>query len=316
MSENGVLKYGSGTEQNPKWAFELFQRPALNPISLCCTPIELLSNDGSNSVVATASGFFYQYAGLHFLVTNWHVVSGRNSLTYEVVSSQGYIPQRLRFYSPTLAVSNGNVRLGRKEVFVELSETAPKAFDFPPNVEGVEVDIFAIPLRSQDVIELDVNRTGYEGAERTSSIINNHLSEIKIDTRSGADCTIVGYPLRNYEVLNFPVWKSGMIASETLLGLGGRPAFLIDAAVTASMSGSPILRRARTTTVKDSATGMLVEQEATQLIGVYGGRLQSAKMEATNLGYGWYSTFIDKVIDFYWGGMIEEVKKVRGEART
>lgn len=102
------------------------------------------------------------------------------------------------------------------------------------------------------VFEKDANRSGFQGASTTTCFLNDNIFK-PIVTNVGDDCFILGYPLRNYEGLMLPIWKRGSLASETPLGLEGRPIFLVDAATTAGMSGSPIIRRVVTITA-DIAT--------------------------------------------------------------
>ncbi len=85
------------------------------------------------------------------------------------------------------------------------------------------------------------------GANTVSGFVNQNVGQ-RIVTRAGDDCFILGYPLQNYEGLKFPIWKRGSIATDTNLGLGDHPAFLVDAATTPAMSGSPIIRMAKTLT--------------------------------------------------------------------
>ena len=75
--------------------------------------------------------------------------------------------------------------------------------------------------------------------------------------------------------------------------------FLVDAATTAGMSGSPIIRKVTTFTADNKDIGALQEFSAFELIGVYAGRLQYKELAAVNLGYGWYRTMIDRAVDHY-----------------
>ena len=96
-----------------------------------------------------------------------------------------------------------------------------------------------------------------------------------------------------------PIWKRGSIASETPLGVDGRPIFLVDAATTAGMSGSPIIRKVTTLTADNRDIDALQEFSSYELIGIYAGRLEGSKLASVNIGYGWYRTMIDHAIDHY-----------------
>lgn len=296
-ANDGVLTYGIASNLSVKLATSNFVGASINGPSMCCTPIELLSNDGEDSVVATASGFFWLYDNKPYLVTNWHVVSGRSPFTGKL-RPNGFIPKKIRFFGRTFQLNNGLVKFTQPSVTIELSDELADSLTTPPQVHGTSVDIWATPVSSETVFGRDPERNGFSGAAAMSCFINERINK-KIVTRSGDDCFILGYPLRNYAGLYLPVWKRGSIASETSIGVGNYPVFLVDAATMPSMSGSPIIRRVNTVTALNTELDALEEQTAFDLIGVYAGRLESKDMLTTNLGYAWYKTLIDDVIRYY-----------------
>lgn len=296
---NGILKYGgsgSGTVSVLP-GHDNFAGAAFNGLSLSCTPIELLANDGSDTIVGTATGFFWQRGGQSYLVTNWHVVSGRNSFTRQLNPS-GYVPERIRFYGMSVATSAGVVSFRRQRWTLEWAIDMIDLLSKPPEADGQTLDIWGVPISHGVVFGRDPARTGFRGAADATCFLNDHVGA-RIVTNAGDDCFILGYPLQNYEGLMPPIWKRGSIASETPLGIEGRPVFLVDAATTAGMSGSPIIRKVTTITADNKDIGVLQEFSAYELIGVYAGRLESKQLAAVNLGYGWYKTMIDRALDHY-----------------
>src|SRR3546814_20879295 len=81
MSNDPTFAYGSIDDASVEESLANFPEAAVNPFSFCCTPIELLSNDGTDTIISTASGFFFLINGHACLVTSWHVESGRHFLT-------------------------------------------------------------------------------------------------------------------------------------------------------------------------------------------------------------------------------------------
>ena len=79
--DDGILKYGGGDTGSASNGNANFAGGFFNGLSFCCTPIELLANDGTDGVTGTATGFFWLKDGQAYLVTNWHVVTGRNAFT-------------------------------------------------------------------------------------------------------------------------------------------------------------------------------------------------------------------------------------------
>lgn len=297
--KDGVLKYGgsgSGTVSVSS-GNDNFAGAGLNGLSLSCTPIELLANDGSDTVVATATGFFWRQNGRPHLVTNWHVVSGRNAFTGELNPS-GYVPERIRFYGLSVSTNTGVVSFRRRGFTLQWAEDMIELLANAPQANGISLDIWGVPIPEGTVFGRDPARSGFNGAAEATCFLNDHVGP-RIVTNVGDDCFLLGYPLRNYDGLMPPIWKRGSIASETPLGVDGRPVFLVDAATTAGMSGSPIVRKVTTLTADNKDIGALQEISAYELIGIYAGRLESKQLAAVNLGYGWYKTMIDRALDHY-----------------
>src|SRR3546814_3355473 len=96
MSNDPTFAYGSIDDASVEESLANFPEAAVNPFSFCCTPIELLSNDGTDTIISTASGSFFLINGHACLVTSWHVVSGRHFLTHKPLSPKSYVPQRIR----------------------------------------------------------------------------------------------------------------------------------------------------------------------------------------------------------------------------
>lgn len=295
---DGVLRYGQPSTEVVDRAAGNFAGAALNALSLCCTPIELLSNDDKDTIIARASGFFWLHNNEPHLVSSWHVVSGRNPFTNTIISENGYIPRKLRFYGRNFHVEHGKVFFKQLSRTLLFDECLTEQFSEPPKLDGKPVDIWAIPISEQILFRKDNTRSGFAGASGCSCFVNE-LTGKPIVSQSGDDCFILGYPLGNYDGMMLPIWKRGSIASETNMGANDNPLFFIDSAVTPSMSGSPIFRKATLFTADNRDIGALQEFVTYDLIGVYGGRLRSAELERTNLGYGWYKSIIDFVIESY-----------------
>lgn len=293
---NGVLKYGASTFASMDAATANFVGASINTLSLCCTPIELLSNDGDETIVSTASGFFWSHEGSAYLVTNWHVVTGKNPFTGQVLSKQGYVPQKFAYYGVAYVLQDGLLEFIRERRVVTLTEAALRLFENPPLIDGQSVDIVPIAIPAGVVFGKNPAASGFSGAEKTTCFINEAGGQ-RIVTRAGDDCFILGYPLQNYEGLNLPIWKRGAISSDTNIGVGGRPIFLVDAATTPAMSGAPIVRKVGGFPVENRNIGAIEEFSAFDMIGVYAGRLESKELAATNIGYGWYKSLLPKLID-------------------
>ena len=109
-----VISYGATKPEIVNLAHENFVQPAMDVRTLCTTPIELLSKDGEERVVSSATGFFWLHNGQAYLVTNWHVVSGRDPFTGQISSPTGYTPSQFNFYGTSIEVKDGKVDIERK----------------------------------------------------------------------------------------------------------------------------------------------------------------------------------------------------------
>jgi hypothetical protein len=125
-------------------------------------------------------------------------------------------------------------------------------------------------------------------------------SQDKIATEAGDSCVILGYPLANYSKSRLPIWKRGSIATDTNMAIDGAPAFLIDAATSSAMSGSPVFRRASTAPEVHPETKVVSQLHAVEFIGVYAGRLQSKELGAINVGYCWFANQVDVAVAASW----------------
>lgn len=295
-----VLKYGGGGPDVSGMALENFSGTAFNSLSFCCTPIELLSNDGKDSVISTATGFFWRHSGVSFLISNWHVLCGRNVFTGEPCSPSGYIPRRVKFYGCSFRQKGPYLEFLRTGIIIELQDELVEKIS-SLGMSDLQFDVCALPIPDGSVFGAEEGRDGFKGAPSASCFLNENNSG-RVITHVADDCFILGYPFRNYDGLMPPVWKRGSIASEPMIGVDGRPLFLVDAATSSGMSGAPILRRVNIGWSSSEAGDR--EMEKYSFIGVYGGRLLHGGSELHGAGYGWYATLVNKAIEGYFPNLV------------
>lgn len=273
-----------------------FSAAAMHGLSFTTTPIELLSNDGEKSILGHGTGFYWKHNGNPYLITNWHVLSGRNPFTGKL-NTKGFSPRNIRYFGYTINQEGKIAIFGRKSWTIQFDEGMLSALEKAPEINGKIIDLWALPMLPGMVFDCDPSR---QFAPTLTCFINREEGN-RIASVVGDDCYMIGYPLQNYSGGMLPIWKRGSLASETNIGVDNRPMFLVDAATTSGMSGSPIIRKATTFAYKNESTGIIHENSVCELIGVYAGRLENAELQATNLGYGWYRTYIPWVIDKYAG---------------
>lgn len=276
------LEYGI-TAKEQQLTVENFPRSGLSPLSLTCTPIGLLSNDGGTRIISTGSGFFWRAASKAFMVTNWHVLSGRNVFSGELLSSTGYIPKEIQIFGVSIQRTGRDVQMVRTAKNLTLSDEFLEAVAQAPS-RGFPHDVVAIELPSELLFgKGEVEESAVRGGRYASCFINEvATSDITISV--GDDCFILGYP-PNHRVGGFmpPLWRHATVASEPLIGVGGLPVFYVDGQTSKAMSGSPIVAR------------MGAEH---RLIGVYGGRV-TGEEDVPAIGIGWYQSLIPRALEFY-----------------
>ena len=213
-----------------------------------------------------ATGFFYSAVVNNerqlFLVTNWHVVSGRNTLAPErALLSTGALPNCLRMKLLSEFGGDGKPhpdQVFHHEKFLSLYDSNGHAVWYQHALMN-EVDIAVINI-GQEFDGFDVRPI--------DEIANFWDMAISI----GDDVLVLGYPLGFSHQLEMPTWKKGCIASEPhveVVGANGR--IVIDATTRSGMSGSPVIVKAKTHYLTEGGT-VVMRPNASRLLGVYSSR--------------------------------------------
>ena len=239
-----------------------------------------------NTDLSSATAFFIRREKRLFLITNWHVVSGRNSETNECLSSTCAVPNRLK------------IRLHKQSDFIEFEDHeiplldeagAPLWIEHPEH--GRTVDVVALKVElPQHLLAMDV--------EKFIEPMNESTKESVTD-----DVFILGYPFGLSAGGIFPIWKRATIASEPAVDIANLPKMLVDTASRSGMSGSPVMlfQRRQMTLVKSSSENPDLKQfsrHRMKLIGVYSGRIGADDPESkAQLGIVWKGRVINQIIN-------------------
>ena len=246
---------------DPTSSFECqFATSSISSLSMCCTLVEHLSNDGASSVVSHGSGAFWRHGDDVYLLTARHVLSGRSPFDDTVLSSLGYIPERIAVYIARQTVEH---RWVRTRVDIILSEAGSWLED--PEFSTLRTDIAALRVAGDP--------------QQQINCMNDHADIFgELFTHVGMDCAVVGYPTTSFGGLMTPIWRRGTIASEPALPVDGKPMFLLDASTSPGFSGSPVFRRhfgPLPEQQPDGSLSIMVDSVmATKFVGIYAGRLQ------------------------------------------
>ncbi len=209
-------------------------------------PFQLLVRDQPGTIQSSASAFFFETDGALLIITNWHVVSGRNFLDGEPLKTEFREPFGLTAKLSSYSVGYGKGRsfgIVPHEIPLYCGEH-PMWFEHPDL--GPNCDVVAIPFeRPTSCPEFMHNAA-------------NRISNVRIPVEPGCTVFVIGFPHAISVGFGLSLWKSGYVASEPhydvqLAGrlreygglAGGKdiPAFFIDSQTRAGMSGSPVFGR-------------------------------------------------------------------------
>jgi trypsin-like peptidase len=251
--------------------------PSIDQYSLAAILIEMLF-DRLKLGVGTA--FIWRADEVHWLITTWRNVSGRDPKTGQHLSPTAAEPDRLK------VLFNARARLGDKlSKYVNVRSDAGAPLWLVHPTYGQKVDVVAVPLQNYDDVDMYAINT---------------LPSDDLVIQVGMDVFVLGFPF-GIATAGFPIWKRGSIASEPQLTLPPHQHLLIDTASRPGMSGSPVIRR--TWGNITTATGnTVVGSNATKLIGVYSCLLGVRDHLDTQMGLTWPASLVPEIIS---GGRVD-----------
>lgn len=240
----------------------------IDPLSCTSLRIELRV---LGKPLSTASAFVVQGSEAAHLVTNWHVLSGRNPETGELISTTGAIPDEI-------AIVHHMPKLGTWKVVTQPlldDDGEPLWIEHP---DGEAVDLAALEL---DLSDSDIQLYPF----------SLELAEHDVRLQPAMSVSIIGYPYGLATGVAFPIWKTGHIASDPDINYDGSPAFLIDATTRGGMSGSPVVYRSMGSYPSKSGA-LTIGGEVTAFFGVYSGRIH----EDVEVGRVWRPHLIHQLL--------------------
>ena len=273
---------------------------ALHHFSLATAPTQIYNAQGV--CLSEATSFFYETVESKlFLITNWHVVTGRNPTTPSS-SKTGAVPTVLK-----LKVHRKQKKVNGKTVIVtsdigELSVPInsengnnPLWIEHPKH--KFKVDVVALRIENQSEF-----REKYE-----LNVVNkwpDYHEDYDPDVMD--DVHVIGYPWGLSATAGrgggLPVYKRGCIASDPIVDFRRLPCLLIDCRTTRAMSGSPVIASHRGIFMPDGKmSGDTVIGTVSKLLGVYAGRLYSdeaiigSEENISEIGVVWKASVLEDI---------------------
>jgi hypothetical protein len=204
--------------------------------------------------LASATAFTVRWESQPYLITNWHVVTGRDPDSGQCLDKKhAAIPNAVsvRFHAKG--------RLGAWTLVDLPLQDADGRDLWLEHPMGKAIDVVAIPITT--VHNIDVH------------VLDLALADVDIVPTPAMPVSVIGYPLGLAAGESWPIWKTGHIASDPDLDYEpGRPAFLIDATTRSGMSGAPVVLRLDSYRRRNGSQ-VIGGGMATKFMGVYAGRI-------------------------------------------
>ncbi len=223
-----------------------------------------------NSVrLGKATGFIIKSKTQYYLITNWHVVTGKE------VGTKNFLPNINQ--SPNIIkISHHSNPLGN---YVVKTETLTLNFDTLYRqviFDGKLADVVAIPLK--DTIDISIFPVDYK------------ITYEPLMLSPTERISIVGFP-EGFKTKGLPIWKSGLIASETEFNPDNKPIIYIDVDGIGGMSGSPVYYISSDYLQKDLMQIHAIPAKSF-FMGIFSSGLPSIK-----ISYLWKSVFLKLFFD-------------------
>ena len=225
--------------------------------------------------LSIGTGFIWSDNNVHFLITNWHNLTGKNPTTGAHLSKTAAEPDTVTVWL------NVKGSLGRRysETF-SLRDLSGKPLWYVHPQHTNQIDVVALPIKPQ------VEPEWYA---------INRLYSFDLALHIGQDVFVLGYPF-GIGPGGYPIWKRGSIASEPEVFSPTQRFMLVDTASREGMSGSPVIRRswgmhtmANGDTLTDGGFG-------TKFVGVYSGRLATNDPLDAQLGLVWPAALVEEIV--------------------
>lgn len=225
--------------------------------------------------LASATGFSVKFGDTFYLITNWHVVAGRDADTAACLDQvNAAIPDRLVIWFHRKNSLGAWLKL---EIPLFSPEGQPLWIEHPL---GRKVDVVAVPIELPDeamIYPLDLS-----------------LALADMVVAPAMPVSVIGFPLGLVAGENWPIWKTGHVASDPDIDFQpDRPAFLIDATTRSGMSGAPVVLRLSGGYSNRDGHTIYSSGLSTKFLGVYAGRIHNA----SEIGRVWRPFVIQELLN-------------------
>jgi V8-like Glu-specific endopeptidase len=223
----------------------------------------------------SASGFFFLDKEHLFLITNKHVIYGKD-----------FAEPKIKQITIILHTDASNATIN-EQLVIELFDAYGKRKWLEHKNPTVDVLLIPITLENKKYIITPLNRTYIEDAKEFVTLFEKIV--------------VVGYPYGWYDdINNLPIIRIGHLSGPFKVGFKGNPWMIGDVITHPGMSGAPVLMYL-VNPIKRTPEGKRAISYETRflLIGVYSGQFQipHKEEERPNLITIWFPELILEILD-------------------
>ncbi len=242
-----------------------------------------------STTLATATGFLVNQDDQIFLITNRHVVTGKDNFTGEWLDKDNNVPP--------LSLTIFHHRRGDLHSWIEVPEDLYDDDGEPRWLEhsnrGGEVDVVALPLTDTSLIDVFAYLPWTGPLQPTLPFLDPMLAGNPIVIGVGDQVRVVGFPFSHRGWGGTGIWTTGTIATELELDWEDTPAFLVDARTRRGQSGSPVIFYSRGGNVILADGRVALASGVIEVfLGVYSGRVNAE----SDLGIVWKPGIVAEII--------------------
>ncbi|PJJ10261.1 trypsin-like peptidase [Flavobacterium sp. 1] len=249
-----------------------------HPLSFVTIPVTMHLKE-TKALLYSGTSFIYNFNDKHYLITNWHIVTGLNPTDKKPIMSHGGIPDIM-----VLSFLLNDKKVNWKTFTLEIYINGKADWLIHP-IHKEKVDVIAIEIEIPEDFNCVVRP------------INNYEFH-DFDLEIADDVFVLGYPYSFTGGGNFPIWKKGSVATEPEIDYEGLPKFFIDTASKPGMSGSPVIFRRNGIHLgkEEKLTNKTMFGEIRDFVGVYSGRVIGESDFDAQLGVVWKKHVIEEII--------------------
>lgn len=235
-----------------------------------------LSISCNGKQIGSATGFLVSTSKGPYLLTNRHVVTGRDNFTGVCLDKDALIPTDIHIWH------NKKGTLGTWVVRTEKLQVDGNDRWVEHPILKERADFVALPLTELD----DVDLHPYNLEEANVDLVLKPTDILRV----------VGFPVGKTSSGHgfLAIWATGFIASEPEVDYQALPVFLIDCRARQGQSGSPVIFYATAgSSYRDGdQTKILTSGSVTQFVGIYSGRIH----KDSDIGMVWKKAAILELV--------------------